>query len=83
MFVPCRQNRRTQLQHKIASEFFEIAGEVETFVSDINRNCGHEEIKTRLNSGNAVIHFSIFCDPSCSLEHNKVTPNYDYASSLI
>jgi len=55
MFVPYFQNRRTQLQHKIASKSFEIAGKVKTFGSDMNRNCSHEEIKTRLNSVNAVI----------------------------
>jgi len=55
MFVPCRQNRSTQLQHKIANKSFKIAGKVKTFGSDINRNCSHEEIKKRLNSVNAVI----------------------------
>lgn len=45
MFVPCRQNRRTQLQHKIANESFEIAGKVKTFVSDINRNCGQKKLR--------------------------------------
>jgi hypothetical protein len=52
---------------KIANRFFEYVAKFKYLGTTLtDQNHMHEEIKSRLNSGNACCH-SVFCPPACCL----------------
>jgi hypothetical protein len=65
--MSCYQMAGQKLSIKIANRSFEDVAKFKYLQSD--KNCMHEEIKSRLNLGNAAtIQSRVVCLPTCSLE---------------
>jgi hypothetical protein len=71
MFMSCHQTAGQSNDMRVANKSFEKVVKFKYLGATLmDQNCIHEEIRSRLNSGNACYHavWNLFCLPICCLE---------------
>jgi hypothetical protein len=87
MFMSCHQTTGQNHYIKVSNKSFEKVAQFKYLgMTKTNQNCIHEEIKSRLNSGNSCCHAVQILLSSCLLSKNmniKIYKNYNFTSCFV